>query len=178
METNPGIKSIWEKIETENKDSGEDLGSLMRRFCSTLSGRSRPEKEPLNSPRAAEEVERIMSNALCYFRENEIGMSAVKVLSVNLSDGDASKFSDLLIEFTHSRRFFISRKGFYGLAPNVARTADKICVFFGALVPFILRPTSEPGEYRFCGECYFEDWMYRKAMHMYGTDNAETFTLV
>lgn len=41
------------------------------------------------------------------------------------------------------RRFFVSKKGFLGLAPGKARLGDLICILFGGQTPFILRKDQE-----------------------------------
>ncbi|KAF4828663.1 Heterokaryon incompatibility protein 6, OR allele [Colletotrichum tropicale] len=67
-----------------------------------------------------------------------------------LEDRDA----DFRLEkYALGRRFFITEKGYMGLAPVGAQTGDIIVVLFGSHVPFILRGR-EAGDYEVVGETY------------------------
>jgi hypothetical protein len=55
----------------------------------------------------------------------------------------ASSVSGSIHLATYTRRFFISERGSFGLAPMDARPGDQICVLFGGATPYILRETSE-----------------------------------
>ena len=50
------------------------------------------------------------------------------------------------------RRFFITTKGFMGLAPAIAQVGDKVCLISGCCTPFIIRP--EGPNYALVGESY------------------------
>jgi hypothetical protein len=52
-----------------------------------------------------------------------------------------------------NRRFTISKKGYFGLAPPTAQKGDVICVLLGGEVPYILRPLAN-GRYWILGEWY------------------------
>ena len=58
-------------------------------------------------------------------------------------------------------RFCVSRQDFIGLVPERAMPGDKICIFKGARVPFLLRQNAKVGirgtstwTYFLVGECY------------------------
>lgn len=57
------------------------------------------------------------------------------------------------------KRPFISKVGYVGMGPCYARVGDKIAIFNGASVPFIVRPTGE-NTFRLMGECYCDGIMY------------------
>lgn len=62
------------------------------------------------------------------------------------------------------RSFFITEKGRYGLGPTVIRQGDRVCILFGAKVPFILRPQKKnygksSDWFSLCGECYVDGIM-------------------
>lgn len=59
------------------------------------------------------------------------------------------------------RRFFITIKGYIGLAPPEAQVGDVVCIFLGARVPFILRRLGE--YYMLVGECYTQGVMLGEA---------------
>jgi hypothetical protein len=53
---------------------------------------------------------------------------------------------DFLLNFERAalgRRFFVSKKGYLGLAPGKTRPGDLICILFGGQSPFILRKDQE-----------------------------------
>ncbi|OAL02907.1 hypothetical protein IQ06DRAFT_345885 [Phaeosphaeriaceae sp. SRC1lsM3a] len=67
-----------------------------------------------------------------------------------------------IAECMKHRVFFITKKGFLGLAPEWAREEDRVVIFDGAETPFLLRrATTESGEeaWRLVGDCYLEGWM-------------------
>lgn len=55
----------------------------------------------------------------------------------------ALEANDSICLATHTRRFFISERGYFGLAPMDARPGDQICILFGGAMPYILRETLE-----------------------------------
>lgn len=55
-------------------------------------------------------------------------------------------------------------KGYVGLVPGNARPGDKICLFRGGAVPFVLRPARVAGQYWLVGECHIHGIMYREAL--------------
>jgi hypothetical protein len=50
------------------------------------------------------------------------------------------------------RKFFVTKDGHIGLGPDCLREGDAVCVLFGGMVPFVLRP--EGPHYLLVGECY------------------------
>jgi hypothetical protein len=57
------------------------------------------------------------------------------------------------------KRPFISNIGYVGMGPWYMRAGDKIAIFNGASVPFIVRPVGED-QFRLMGECYCDGLMY------------------
>jgi hypothetical protein len=75
------------------------------------------------------------------------------------------------------RRFFITRNGYIGLAPNAAREGDFVCVLLGCSVPVVLR--REMDHYIFVGDCYMHGIMNGEAIAMVlsGDLNFEYFVI-
>lgn len=72
---------------------------------------------------------------------------------------------------------FFGQRGFIGLGPPEMKQGDVVCVFYGASVPFVLRPTGvERGPYRLVGEAYCDTIMDGEALEM-GLET-KTFQLV
>jgi hypothetical protein len=109
------------------------------------------------------------------------------------AENNTVKYMVMLKRATESRRFFVSTKGYVGLAPFHAEVGDLICVLFGGQTPFILRNSShthpkiqyifggEGNAYLFIGECYVQGIMDGEAYEEFkrGDSDAklETFVL-
>ncbi|EJT77131.1 hypothetical protein GGTG_07043 [Gaeumannomyces tritici R3-111a-1] len=52
-------------------------------------------------------------------------------------------YQDMLQACMFGRTFFISEKGYFGLAPSTARVGDRVCLLAGGRVPYILRDSRE-----------------------------------
>ena len=71
-------------------------------------------------------------------------------------------------------------RGRIGLAPGLGQSKeDKICIFYGGLTPFIIRPTHEdPNRYTLIGEAYVDGVMYGEAFALDESKIADTIVLV
>jgi hypothetical protein len=76
-------------------------------------------------------------------------------------DRDASdirgRFHRIFQEMAPLRRFFLLQKGKYTcMGPTVSREGDVVAMFFGASMPYALRPVDDGGgrKYMLLGECY------------------------
>ena len=61
-------------------------------------------------------------------------------------------FENALVNVADDRRFFTTVSGYMGLGPPGMRTGDKICIFLGVEVPWVVRRDGE--KYTLVGECY------------------------
>ncbi|KAF6810148.1 heterokaryon incompatibility protein [Colletotrichum musicola] len=59
-----------------------------------------------------------------------------------------------------NRRFFVTRGGYWGLGPPLMQEDDVCAILFGGDVPFVLRPTSEQGDFQLVGQAYIYGIMY------------------
>ena len=66
---------------------------------------------------------------------------------------------------TFGRRLFWAEEGYMGLGPAAAKVGDKICVFHGGQVLYVLRARNE-NEHEFVGECYVHGLMDGEAVAM------------
>ena len=64
--------------------------------------------------------------------------------------------------WTSGRRFCATVDGHMGWVPPTTEIGDIFCVFIGAEVPFVLRPSG--GHYQLGGECYIHGFMYGEAL--------------
>jgi hypothetical protein len=61
--------------------------------------------------------------------------------SVTRPKQTSEKFDDLPFKFVcHDRLLYLTNKGFIGLGPALMCVGDLVCVLFGGITPFILRP--------------------------------------
>jgi hypothetical protein len=93
---------------------------------------------------------------------------------VSATDAEASEYYTGLLAAAETRRPFKSDKGHLGIGPEATEVGDIICIFYGAVVPYILRPETS-GRYRLLGEAYVDGIMDGEFM---GTaHNAVSFSL-
>lgn len=82
----------------------------------------------------------------------------------NIECGNSAHFLQALRVFTHNRRFFITRTGYYGLGPTAMHEGDLCCVFMGAQTPYVVRKTRIESQYELIGECYIQGLMRGEAV--------------
>ena len=76
------------------------------------------------------------------------------------------------------RTFLLTRNGYYGIGPYIAKPGDVCCVLFGATVPFILRKADAIEHYQLVGEAYLHGLMRGEAVTIYQKDEQrEKFVL-
>ena len=83
-----------------------------------------------------------------------------------------------LIKYALGRRFFVSKDGYFGLAPPDAQEGDRIAVLFGVNVPFILRKIGL--NYQIVGESYVHGLMNGEIVEMWrlGTKECQDLVLI
>ena len=79
-----------------------------------------------------------------------------------------------LLQTARNRQFCVTKKGYMGWAPPAAKPGDRICIFFGGQVPYVVRPKGKA--YEFLGEAYVHGIMNGEALSMEGI-KMETFCL-
>jgi hypothetical protein len=80
--------------------------------------------------------------------------------------GDWKRFRIEAGKKGHLRRFFVTRKGGYGLGPATVRAGDVLAVLFGAGMPVVLRPVVGGEErYTLVGECFVHGAMGGSVIH-------------
>ncbi|KAB2571719.1 hypothetical protein DBV05_g9627 [Lasiodiplodia theobromae] len=67
-------------------------------------------------------------------------------------DADADRFVTAMAYACRFRRFFITRKGFFGIGPPCLKRDDLVCILNGGIVPFVLRHREE--HYKLVGDAY------------------------
>ncbi|KAF2852960.1 hypothetical protein T440DRAFT_466522 [Plenodomus tracheiphilus IPT5] len=82
-----------------------------------------------------------------------------------------------LFERLGNGRFFVTKRGYVGIAPDRTHIGDQICIMHGAAVPFVIRPVKHQGlvsVHSLIGETYVHGIMYGEALAF---DNVKAETL-
>ncbi|RKK81138.1 hypothetical protein BFJ68_g16591 [Fusarium oxysporum] len=102
-------------------------------------------------------------NLLSSFHSNNANgaKDAVKALATATSRHDEDGvFNASFVCGGVGKRFVITKSGRMALTHPQCRRGHVICVLFGGVTPFILRPTPDsPNSYVFLGQCYVDDLM-------------------
>lgn len=83
---------------------------------------------------------------------------------------------------TLNRRFFVTEKGYFGLAPATTQPGDLVCILLGGKVPYIVRKTVDadaPNKiadmhrttYKFVGDAYVQGIMNGEAVQDLESDD-------
>ncbi len=86
-------------------------------------------------------------------------------------------FIGTVAETINKRAFIITERGFLGLAPEMARAGDAVCVLQGGDVPFVVRPKGEDS-WEFVGECYVHGIMQGEVVQEAKREDVKMFHLV
>ena len=109
------------------------------------------------------------------WQENIMKINTVEDISTFLAQPKKSRDATFkywltaaaFIERLGNGRFFITRRGYVGIAPDSTHIGDSICIVQGASVPFVVRPAKHPGFARvhsLVGETYVHGIMYGEAL--------------
>jgi hypothetical protein len=85
---------------------------------------------------------------------------------------DAKFTSEVGVVFM-GRRFCVTERGHIGSVPAGAEAGDKICLFYGGSMPYVIRPCGS-GQHSFIGDCYLHSFMMGEGMDR----ESEDFPLV
>jgi hypothetical protein len=77
--------------------------------------------------------------------------------------GNADRFLDACATACRNRCFFRTSTRLQGIGPQCIQHGDLLCVFYGATVPFVIRPDGE-GRYLVVGECFVHEIMAGKVI--------------
>lgn len=90
----------------------------------------------------------------------------------------SSVFMNSVLKFTIARNMCVTADGYLGRVPRGSEVGDKICIFFGGSVPFVLRDTGD-GYFIFIGECYIHGIMDGEAIPVHhNKDRTQDFQII
>ncbi|KAF5723849.1 heterokaryon incompatibility 6 OR allele [Fusarium mundagurra] len=95
-------------------------------------------------------------------------MTQVEYLNEMVEGGNARRYISAVEPIRDSYRLFKTASGDFGVGPVDMKIGDKLCVLFGAEVPFLLRPKGDG--YLVVGECYVYDLMHGEVLEKLAAD--------
>jgi len=94
---------------------------------------------------------------------------AVGKIAANSYQKQITSYTAALQDTVHEWRFIITRRGYVGIVPNLAKVGDVITIMKGGRVPFVLRTRKErPEAFRLVGECYVHNMMNGEGLSLRG----------
>lgn len=83
-------------------------------------------------------------------------------------DSDSAIYQTSMGNFIQERQSCSTESGHFGWAPLHARIGDKICIFLGYPIPFVLRPVEgeQSGDFELIGEAYLHGLMDGEAIKL------------
>lgn len=69
-------------------------------------------------------------------------------------------------DYVVPRSFYITKKGYIGLAPDNVRVGDTLAIFWGGNTPYIIRQRDDGSSYEFVGETYTYGLMNGEALEI------------
>lgn len=82
---------------------------------------------------------------------------------------ESTSYIAALQDTLHGWRFVITKRGYVGVVPNMARIGDVISILKGGRVPFILQESlPRPGAFRLVGGCYIHGMMNGEGLSLQG----------
>ena len=106
-----------------------------------------------------------LADGAAYLMKTVTDTTAITVsedLKEMAKQGDASSFSNCAAVVCRTRMIAITTKGYYCLVPAFVELGDIICILFGGMTPFVLRPVED--RFILLGECYVHGLMAGEAM--------------
>ncbi|KLO89166.1 Uncharacterized protein LW93_12587 [Fusarium fujikuroi] len=95
-------------------------------------------------------------------------MTQAKSLNDVIEDGDSRRYMSAAEPVRGLYRLFKTASKDFGLGPTDMKIGDRLCVLFGAAVPFLLRPKGDG--YEVVGECYVYDLMHGEVLEKLAAD--------
>ncbi|KAH7012834.1 heterokaryon incompatibility protein-domain-containing protein [Ilyonectria destructans] len=122
-------------------------------------------------------IDDISSHTTPFQRGIAVDWPLINAPAANLSDTELRRRKFMLNDLksnTLGRRIFSTANGLVGLGPGAAQVGDRVCLFLGGQMLYIIRETGN-GIYQFAGECYVHGFMDGEGL---SGANIETFIFV
>ena len=178
-----GIVQLWRSMCTKERekvlvDNNDDLveAFILTLICSQKDRRQRA------SARSVSEIPNLLNDFAAYWARFEpdfrslperstLYASRAQLAPLSIT-GNAAEFGDRILWTCDSHHFMVTQNGHFGLFPKATQYEDQIVVFYGANVPYVVRPvyhteqcdTTPVLEWELIGECYVHGRMHGSAM--------------
>ncbi|KAM0334422.1 hypothetical protein ACHAQA_001448 [Verticillium albo-atrum] len=115
--------------------------------------------------------------AVEYMEANVSGTDPHAAFGMQMEDeiGWQAPWYAFCLKNLHSRRPFVSETGYVGLAPMEAMPGDRLVIFLGGRVPYVVREVEGLATAELFGDCYVHGIMYGELME--DGPKVRTFTL-
>lgn len=139
------ISGIWDVVEGMS-ESAYPLAHRLNIFMSVLTA----------GTREGDHREWLRSKAAYYHAVLGRGraLEAHEVPSWLPRPGTIDLFNNTVKGYTHGRKIIVTKRGYMGLAPAIARQGDLCGILFGCTTPSILRPTNREDHFKYLGATY------------------------
>ena len=98
-------------------------------------------------------------------RDRRRADAELKVLKELRGSGDAERFHKTIAPPCCGRRFFVTRRGYFGLGSNAMKVEDRVCLFQGGKTAYLVRPTGRQAHH-FIGDAYVHGLMNGEMLPM------------
>jgi hypothetical protein len=99
---------------------------------------------------------------------------AVGQVPANSFQKQSTSYITALQDTLYGWRFVITKRGYVGVVPNMARIGDVVAILKGGRVPFILQTSvARPRAFRLVGECYIHCMMNGEGLSLQGVVESE-----
>jgi hypothetical protein len=140
------ICETWRIVENVHGDSPYPKSSRLIVFVGVLTA----------GTREGEVWEWLRSDAAYYRTLHERSHSPEDLEPPNwlAEGGHVDAFHNTVKGYTHNRRIIVTQRGYFGLAPAVAKKGDSVGITFGCTTPCILCPSSEIDTFQYLGAVF------------------------
>jgi Heterokaryon incompatibility protein (HET) len=156
------LAHIWTELQEGISSSPQSSEACLNALSLTLTA-------GLSGPNPAEEnLSQHRDNFAAYslLTPNPTFIKAVLGFTEAASRGDPHRYWLDIRQACEGRSFCFTKNEHFALGPCVTEPRDLFYIIFGAKVPFILRKTEEPSQYKLVGEAYVHGFMRGEAMQM------------
>ncbi|PVH73632.1 HET-domain-containing protein [Cadophora sp. DSE1049] len=136
--------------ETIYQATGETMHEV---FWRTIIG-----NKAMNAAEAPEDYGHQYQQCRHFFDDNTRALASIEqVLSLNLYYGC---LGSILLSY----RLCATQNGLFGLVPLSTQVGDTVCLFHGAAMPFVIRPSADKEAFQLVGGCYVHGLMKGEAL--------------
>lgn len=151
-------EAFWRTLVADRDDKGDLPPPWYHRSCQDCFNQQPPSAKGRNIEKYGVDTWRLIDNFTSRTQRDKTSSPQVK-------------FLQRVQETTWNRKFFITAKGTFGMAPVNAKERDMVYLLLGCSVPVVLRKVDKvDSHYRLIGECYVQGIMGGELSDRWGND--------